>query len=129
MFQLQNGPRLPQWLGAQDVEVQEHALGQKIRSRRRLLKRTLQEVALSVGISRSHLLQIERTRAAPSLSMLEAIARALDVSPDDFFAPAANRHQRAALARLSVARPLHLIPTTHLDECVSNHENKEDSST
>lgn len=90
----------------QDAGSRTDGLGRSIRRLRRHLDLTLEEVATSVGISRSFLSQIERTRAAPSLTTLEAIARALKVTPEYFFAaavdePGAPRPTKASVVRFT----------------------------
>ncbi|WP_186207438.1 helix-turn-helix domain-containing protein [Burkholderia gladioli] len=88
----------------QDADSRTHGLGRSIRRLRRHRDLTLEEVATSVGISRSFLSQIERTRAAPSLTTLEAIARALNVTPEYFFAAAVDEPGVARRSSASVVR-------------------------
>lgn len=62
-------------------------LGAKIRSRRRLLGLTLEEVAQAAELSKPFLSQVERDKASPSLTSLARIAGALQVSTPYFVAP------------------------------------------
>lgn len=57
-------------------------LGQRIKKVRNVRKLTQQELATKACISRSYLADVERERYNPSLSTLEALATALDVSLD-----------------------------------------------
>ena len=63
------------------------SLGAKIRSRRRLLGLTLEEVAQAAELSKPFLSQVERDKATPSLTSLARIAGALQVSTPYFVAP------------------------------------------
>ena len=62
-------------------------LGAKIRSRRRLLGLTLENVAQAADLSKPFLSQIERGKASPSLTSLARIAGALQVSTPYFVDP------------------------------------------
>ena len=61
-------------------------LGVKIREARRLRALTLQELAGKVGLTASHISQIERGLTSPSVSALLSIAGALDLPMEHFFA-------------------------------------------
>lgn len=63
------------------------SLGAKIRSRRRLLGLTLEEVAQAADLSKPFLSQVERDKASPSLTSLTRIAGALQVSTPYFVSP------------------------------------------
>jgi transcriptional regulator with XRE-family HTH domain len=58
----------------------------KIREARRLRSLTLQELAGKVGLTASHISQIERGLTSPSVSALLGIAGALDLPMEHFFA-------------------------------------------
>lgn len=58
-------------------------VGKKVRKRRRELGITQEELADKVGISRVYAGYIEQGRHAPSLEVLEKIAKALKVRPSD----------------------------------------------
>ncbi|MCJ2121191.1 helix-turn-helix domain-containing protein [Methylobacterium sp. J-077] len=58
-------------------------LGERIRERRRDLKKTLQEVADASGLSVGFISQIERNLTVPSLSSLAMVAEVLDISIGD----------------------------------------------
>jgi transcriptional regulator with XRE-family HTH domain len=60
-------------------------IGQRIKELRLERRLTLEEVAERSGCSAGFLSQLERNRAAPSISMLYSIARALGVSITYFF--------------------------------------------
>lgn len=61
------------------------SLGKKIQRRRKVLNVTQEELAEKVGISLVYVGYIEQGRYAPSLKVLEKIARALKTSLSDFF--------------------------------------------
>ena len=65
-------------------QVTGTSLGKKIRSRRRAIDMTLQQVSERVGLSIGFLSQIERGTSTPSLSSLCNIAEALGTSVDAF---------------------------------------------
>jgi transcriptional regulator with XRE-family HTH domain len=60
-------------------------IGQRIKELRLRRQLTLEEVAERAGCSAAFLSQLERNRAAPSISMLYSIAGALDVAILHFF--------------------------------------------
>src|SRR6201747_172605 len=60
------------------------SIGNKIRSLRQRLKRTLDEVATTAGTSKPFLSQVERGHATPSITSLVGIARALGVTVQYF---------------------------------------------
>ncbi len=57
-------------------------LGEKIRSRRRELKLTQQELAKALAVTSQHISAIEQDKRAPSLASLTRIAEELGVSVD-----------------------------------------------
>jgi len=60
-------------------------LGKKIQKRRKELELTQEDVAHKVGISRAYMGYIEQSRYAPSLEVLEKVAKALKSPISDFF--------------------------------------------
>ena len=57
-------------------------LGEKIKSRRRELKLTQQELAKALAVTSQHISAIEQDKRAPSLASLTRIAEELGVSVD-----------------------------------------------
>lgn len=60
-------------------------LGKKIQKRRKELELTQEELGHKVGISRAYMGYIEQGRYAPSLEVLEKIAKILKTSIGNFF--------------------------------------------
>ncbi len=60
-------------------------LGRKIQRKRKQLELTQEDVADKVGISRAYMGYIEQGRNAPSLEILEKIAKVLKSSISEFF--------------------------------------------
>jgi len=60
-------------------------LGKKIQKRRKELELTQEELDDKVGISRAYMGYIEQGRYAPSLEVLEKIAKSLKSPISDFF--------------------------------------------
>lgn len=60
-------------------------LGNKIQKRRKSVKLTQEELAEKIGISRAYMGYIEQGRYAPSLEVVEKIARALSLRVSDLF--------------------------------------------
>jgi transcriptional regulator with XRE-family HTH domain len=60
-------------------------LGKKIQKRRKQLELTQEDVADKVGISRAYMGYIEQGRYAPSLEVLEKVAKALKSPISEFF--------------------------------------------
>lgn len=65
-----------------------NALGGFIRTQRQLAKLSLREMAAMTSVSNAYLSQVERGLHEPSLSVLRAVARALDVSLEGLLARA-----------------------------------------
>ena len=61
------------------------SLGTKVRKLRQALGLTQEELAEKAGLSPKHLGELERGRANPTLSNLEALAEALSMSLVDLF--------------------------------------------
>lgn len=60
-------------------------LGDIIRRQRELRRLSVRRFAEIVGISNPYLSQIERGLRAPSEEVVEAVARSLEMSPDDLY--------------------------------------------
>jgi len=60
-------------------------LGKKIQKRRKEIGLTQEDVADKVGISRAYMGYIEQGRYAPSLEVLEKVAKTLKSPISDFF--------------------------------------------
>lgn len=60
-------------------------LGRKIQKKRKQLELTQEDVADKVGISRAYMGYIEQGRNAPSLEILEKIAKVLKSPISEFF--------------------------------------------
>jgi len=60
-------------------------LGSRIRTLRKRLHKTLEDVATASGLSKGYLSQLERGYASPSLSSLTRLATTLGVAVDYFF--------------------------------------------
>lgn len=60
-----------------------------------VLQKVEQEaLALSAGIDRSYISEIELAKSSVSLDILERLARALNVDPQTLLAPRGNREQK-----------------------------------
>ncbi len=68
----------------EQAAVATRAIGRKIRALRHRLKLTLEDTATAAGISKPFLSQVERGQAAPSITSLVGIARALGVTVQYF---------------------------------------------
>jgi transcriptional regulator with XRE-family HTH domain len=79
------------------------ALGEFIRSQRRLANLSLRELAERTNVSNPYLSQIERGMHEPSVRVLRSIARALNVSAETLLAQAGllerDEHQTAGDGR------------------------------
>ncbi|MEO1721170.1 MAG: XRE family transcriptional regulator [Pseudomonadota bacterium] len=75
--------------------------GSEVRELRRMRGLTLKRMSAEAGVSLSHLSAIERGVSNPSMEVIGAIAAALEVSPDWFFA---RRSGAGPLERASVVR-------------------------
>ena len=84
------------------------SLGSEARQVRKARGLTLKDVSRASGISLSHLSGIERGASTPSMATLQALARALDVTPDWFFArrPGKGPIERAFVVRAENRRRL-----------------------
>ena len=70
--------------------TEELQLGTRIRSLRQARHLTLRDVAQRAGVTESFLSQVERDVASPSIATVHRIARALDLSIAQLFAPDAD---------------------------------------
>ena len=77
------------------------SLGSEVRQLRKVREMSLKDLAASSGISISHLSAIERNASKPSIDVVQAIADALAVSADWFFA---KRHGAGPMERAHVVR-------------------------
>jgi transcriptional regulator with XRE-family HTH domain len=66
-------------------------LGERIRSIRRLRRRTLKEIATAAQVSESFLSQLERGRANATIATLQRLSTALGIEVSDLFATDAPR--------------------------------------
>jgi transcriptional regulator with XRE-family HTH domain len=66
------------------------AFGEYLRSQRRLANLTLRQLSELTNVSNPYLSQVERGLHRPSVQVLTAIARALDLSAETLFAHAAG---------------------------------------
>ena len=82
------------------------ALGELIRSQRRLANLSLRELAERTNVSNPYLSQIERGMHEPSVRVLRSIARALNVSAETLLSQAGllERDDTAALLAVNGAR-------------------------
>jgi transcriptional regulator with XRE-family HTH domain len=69
-------------------------VGERLRTIRRLRRRTLKEVADRAGLSESFLSQVERGRTSVSIASLQRIAGALGIEVSDVFASDGARRPR-----------------------------------
>jgi len=60
-------------------------LGKRVSKRRKELEYTQEELAEKIGVSRAYMGFIEQGRNAPSLEVLERLAKALKLSLSDLF--------------------------------------------
>jgi len=67
----------------EDTEEFVSAVGRRLAEVRKAAGVSVEELALKVGVSRSHLWRIENHAAQPSIAILYKVARGLDVSPKD----------------------------------------------
>lgn len=73
-------------LADNDVGALGVRLGRELRRRRRMLDKTMQDVAREAGLSVGFISQVERGICAPSLASLSSISKALNASIEDFVA-------------------------------------------
>jgi transcriptional regulator with XRE-family HTH domain len=98
------------------------SIGAAIRNRRQELKLTLQQLADRANLSVPFLSQIERGIGSPSLSSLEAIAKALNVSLDYFISvPAPD----CIVRRAGEKRPVKFYPHINYDRLSGKFPNRQ----
>lgn len=98
------------------------SIGQAIRYRRQKLKFTLQQLADGSGLSVPFLSQVERGIGSPSLSSLEAIAKALNVTLDYFISvPAPD----SIIHRAGEKRPVRFHPNIYYDRLSGQFPNRQ----
>ena len=87
------------------------AFGSEVRQLRRARCMTLKDLSRESGVSLSHLSAIERGSSNPSMDVLHAIAGALSVSTDWFFArrPGHGPMERAYIVRAGNRRNLNSL--------------------
>lgn len=71
---------------SEDASALGIRLGRELRRRRRLLDKTMQDVAQEAGLSVGFISQLERGLSSPSLASLSNIAKVLNASIEDFIA-------------------------------------------
>ncbi|WP_321843552.1 helix-turn-helix domain-containing protein [Paraburkholderia bannensis] len=96
-------------------------LGCKIRTLRKRLNKTIQDVATASGLSKGYLSQVERGQASPSLSSLTDIATACGVTIDYFFNQSVNALSISyAVSRTFLGNPESASCFSHLTETDGN---------
>ena len=86
-------------------------MGSEVRQLRKARQMTLKDLSATSGVSLSHLSTIERGMSQPSMDALTAIADALTVTPDWFFArrPGAGPMEQAYVVRAQNRRNLNSL--------------------
>ncbi|MEM8655251.1 MAG: cupin domain-containing protein [Pseudomonadota bacterium] len=94
------------------------SLGGEVRQLRKARQLTLKNLSAQAGISLSHLSAIERGVTNPSVDVLQAIAVALSVTPDWFFArrPGVGPMEQAFVVRAQNRRSLNALYGQGVDE-------------
>jgi len=82
------------------------AVGDGIRTLRKLHQKTLKEVSAETGLSIGYLSQVERNKSSPSIKALHAISRALGVNITWFFGAASEREAQQYIVRREQRREL-----------------------
>jgi transcriptional regulator with XRE-family HTH domain len=90
-------------MAIQKAEATEAGVGERLRTIRRLRRRTLKAVAEQAEVSESFLSQVERGKASASIASLTRIAAALGVTVADLFEPNGSPRRPRVLRR--EARP------------------------
>ncbi|GAB5467000.1 MAG: hypothetical protein Kilf2KO_00300 [Rhodospirillales bacterium] len=87
------------------------SFGGEVRQLRKARRMTLKALSEASGVSLSHLSAVERNATAPSLAVIEAIAEALSITPDWFFAQrsGAGPLERAYVVRARERRNLNAL--------------------
>jgi transcriptional regulator with XRE-family HTH domain len=82
-------------------------LGKRLRARRKVLGKTLQQVADECGLTVGFISQIERDISVPSLASLCSVAKALETSVDSFLSQTPIRQH--SIVSHSGTRPLYNV--------------------
>lgn len=72
------------------MELNYRKIGNRIGARRRFLNYGQEELAQKVGLSKTHISNIENGRSIPSLEAIVGLATALETTPDAFLLGADN---------------------------------------
>jgi transcriptional regulator with XRE-family HTH domain len=91
------------------------AFGEYLRTQRRLAKLTLRELSELANVSNPYLSQVERGLHRPSVHVLTALAKALDMSAETLFAHAAGLSDDDAEAPASADTETAIRNDPHLD--------------
>jgi transcriptional regulator with XRE-family HTH domain len=86
-----------------DIESRLHDLGEFIRDQRRNARLSLRKLSELAGISNPYLSQIERGLRKPSAEILQAIARALQISSETLYVRAGILEERTDNQDLAAA--------------------------
>ncbi|MEQ8653468.1 MAG: XRE family transcriptional regulator [Kiloniellales bacterium] len=87
------------------------SFGGEVRQLRKARRMTLKQLSAASGVSLSHLSAIERNATKPSLDVIEAVAAALSITPDWFFARRSGHGpmERAYVVRAEERRNLNAL--------------------
>ncbi len=87
------------------------SFGGEVRQLRKVRRMTLKQLSGASGVSLSHLSAIERNATKPSLDVIEAVATALSITPDWFFARRSGQGpmERAYVVRAEERRNLNAL--------------------
>ena len=105
---------------ADDKPLGDVRLGEEIRKLRKARSRSISDLAAAIGRSISFVSQLERGRAAPSISDLKGIAQLLGVPMGWFFAhDNENPDERGKVVRASQRRQLGMVTSGLTEELLS----------
>ena len=104
--------------------LDEHAVGNAIRTLRKLRQRTLKEVAADTGLSIGYLSQVERNKSSPSVKALHVISRALGVNITWFFGASSEQDTEQYVVRGDARKELR-FETGISDFLLSQRQNTE----
>lgn len=85
-----------------------NTLGDQIRSQRKALGWSLDDLARHAGLSKTMVWQVERDRTMPSADSLLRLSRALGVSMDKLMCNGSMRREATTLVHVSMPLPLTL---------------------
>lgn len=104
-------------------------LGDRLRQRRRNLRRTLSEVAKSAGITEGFLSQVERNRNSASIATLQRICAALEMAVGELFVDqdtlTVHRFSSAQFRKFGVdGRKVRITPTSseHIESFIGEFD-------